>query len=182
MNEALQKIESETAAAIQELLEAHPLDEGSVLVIGCSSSEVGGGAIGSASSAEIGQAVFAGASRIARSRGIFLAAQCCEHLNRALVIEEACRRAFGYERVSVVPWLKGGGALATAAYSAFKNPAVVEHIRADAGIDIGGTLIGMHIREVAVPFRPKTARIGSAAVTAAWSRPKLIGGSRARYE
>ena len=177
----LSEIESQVASAVQEVINAHPLAEGSIFVIGCSSSEIGGGLIGHASSEEIGKAVFKGAEKVCKKNKIFLAAQCCEHLNRAFVMEKECTQKFNYDEVCVVPWLKGGGSFATAAYYGFKNPAVVEHIKASAGIDIGSTLIGMHLKDVAVPFRLSDCHIGKAYVTAAYTRPKLIGGERARY-
>ncbi len=178
----LHTIECQVENAVQQVIDAHPLAQGSVFVIGCSSSEIGGGLIGHASSAEIGEAVFKAAKRTCDRNGIFLAAQCCEHLNRALVISRECAEKYNYEAVSVVPWLKGGGSFATAAYHGFECPAVVEHIKAHAGLDIGSTLIGMHLKDVAVPFRLKDCHIGNAYVTAAYTRPKLIGGERARYE
>ncbi len=179
---SIENIQTQVRAVIAELLDAHPLKKGAVLVIGCSSSEVGGGFLGHDSNEELGRAVFAAAHAECRTRGVFLAAQCCEHLNRALVVEEACADAYNLEPVCVVPWLKGGGSFATAAYHGFERPVVVEHIRASAGIDIGGTLIGMHLKDVAVPFRPQVRTVGKAGVTAAWCRPKLIGGERARYQ
>lgn len=153
----------------------------SILVIGCSSSEVAGGRIGKDSSEEIGQVIFQTAKRITDEMGVFLACQCCEHLNRALVVENACAEKYGYEPVCVVPWLHGGGSFATAAYHHFTEPVVVEHIKASAGIDIGDTLIGMHLKDVAVPVHFSQQKIGEAHVVAAYSRPKLIGGERAHY-
>lgn len=153
----------------------------SILVIGCSSSEVTGGRIGKNSSEEIGQVIFQTAKKITDEMGVFLACQCCEHLNRALVIENACAEKYGYEPVCVVPWLHGGGSFATAAYHHFSQPVVVEHIKASAGIDIGDTLIGMHLKDVAVPVHFSQQKIGEAHVVAAYSRPKLIGGERAHY-
>ncbi len=153
----------------------------SILVIGCSSSEVAGGRIGKDSSEEIGQIIFQTAKRITDEMGVFLACQCCEHLNRALVVENACAEKYGYEPVCVVPWLHGGGSFATAAYHHFTEPVVVEHIKASAGIDIGDTLIGMHLKDVAVPVHFSQQKIGEAHVVAAYSRPKLIGGERAHY-
>ncbi len=177
----LPEIEFCTEQCILQLLEAHPLKPGSIFVIGCSSSEVCGGTIGKNSNEETGRAVFAAAFRVLSEKHIYLACQCCEHLNRALVVEAACCTEHRLEPVSVVPWLHAGGSFATAAWNLMPEPVVVEHIRADAGLDIGGTLIGMHLKEVAVPFRLQHPRIGQAAVTAAWIRPKLIGGERARY-
>jgi len=178
----LQTIENQVAYAVEQVLTAHPIPKGSVFVIGCSSSEIAGGLIGHASSEEIGQAVFRGAYRTCTVHGVYLAAQCCEHLNRALVIPRECAEKYGYEEVCVVPWLKGGGSFATAAYHGYDCPAVVEHIAASAGIDIGSTFIGMHLKSVAVPFRLNDNHIGNAYVTAAYTRPKLIGGERARYQ
>lgn len=177
----LSQIEFQTEQAVLELLEFHPLKKGEIFVIGCSSSEIAGGLIGHDSSAEIGKAVFSGAKKACDKKEVFLAAQCCEHLNRALVISEECAQKYNYDSVCVVPWLKGGGSFATAAYYGFENPVVVEHIKASAGIDIGSTLIGMHLKEVAVPYRLKESHIGNAYVTSAYSRPKLIGGERAKY-
>ena len=171
---------AEAGAAVRALLDSHPLKEGSLFVVGCSSSEIVGGKIGKNSSETAGRAVFDAARKVCGERGIFLACQCCEHLNRALVVESECAEKFGFERVSVVPWAHGGGSLATAAYRGFSNPVVVETIRADAGIDIGGTMIGMHLKAVAVPVHLEKA-VGRASVSAAFSRPRLIGGERARY-
>ncbi len=175
------EIEKQVSKVVEELLQNHPVKKDGILVMGCSSSEIGGGVIGHASNADIGKAVFSGAWNICREHGIFLAAQCCEHLNRALVVPVECADRYGYEQVLVVPWLKGGGSFATAAYYGFEHPCVVEEIHADAGIDIGSTLIGMHLKRVVVPFRLSERHIGNAYVTAAYTRPKLIGGERARY-
>ena len=175
------EIEKQVSKVVEELLQNHPVKKDGILVMGCSSSEIGGGVIGHASNADIGKAVFSGAWKICREHGFFLADQCCEHLNRALVVPVECADRYGYEQVLVVPWLKGGGSFATAAYYGFEHPCVVEEIHADAGIDIGSTLIGMHLKRVAVPFRLSESHIGNAYVTAAYTRPKLIGGERARY-
>ena len=177
----LKLIEKQVADAVEQIIEAHELPEKSIFVIGCSSSEIAGGSIGHDSSEEIGCAVFKGAQKICRKHGIFIAAQCCEHLNRALVVSRDCAEKYNYEEVCVVPWLKGGGSFATAAYKGLKNPVVVEHVKASAGLDIGSTLIGMHLKDVAVPLRLKENHIGNAYITAAYTRPKLIGGERARY-
>lgn len=175
------KITSQVKNVILEILEKHPLREKSIFVIGCSSSEVAGGTIGKNSNAEIGKVIFETARAVLSEKHIFLACQCCEHLNRALVVERECAQIYNLEEVCVVPWLHAGGSFATAAYYGFKDPAVVEHIKADAGIDIGSTLIGMHLKDVAVPLHPAEKFIGKAYVTAAFTRPKLIGGERARY-
>ena len=177
----LSEISRQTEKIITDLLASHPQKKGSIFVIGCSTSEVAGGSIGKDSSAEIGKAIFEAANRILSEKGIFLACQCCEHLNRALVVERECAEKYGLDEVCVVPWIHGGGSFATTAYYGFKEPVVVEHIRASAGVDIGSTLIGMHLKEVAVPVHPEQKFIGKAYVTAAYSRPKLIGGERARY-
>lgn len=177
----LDLIAKQTEQIIRSLLTEHPMKRNSILVIGCSSSEVAGGRIGKDSSEEIGQVIFQTAKRITDEMGVFLACQCCEHLNRALVVENACAEKYGYEPVCVVPWLHGGGSFATAAYHHFTEPVVVEHIKASAGIDIGDTLIGMHLKDVAVPVHFSQQKIGEAHVVAAYSRPKLIGGERAHY-
>ncbi len=175
-------ITAQARTAVTELLDAAGLEAGDLLVVGCSSSEVLGGHIGKESSLEAAQAVFGGIYPVLRERGIWLAAQCCEHLNRALIVERDCARAYGYEPVSVKPQPKAGGSFATTAWETFEHPAAVEHIRAHAGLDIGGTLIGMHLRDVAVPVRLTLDRIGSALLLCARTRPKFIGGSRAVYE
>ena len=174
-------ISSAAAAALTELLDAAKLRPGQLVVIGCSSSEILGQRIGKGSSPEAAQAVYAAVTPILAGRGLSLAAQCCEHLNRALVMERADAERFGYAPVCVRPVPKAGGSFAAAVYDGMADPVVVEHVRADAGLDIGLTLIGMHLREVAVPVRLKTCRIGEALLTAARTRPKLIGGCRAVY-
>ena len=180
--ENIESITQQLTAVMNELLDNHPINKGSIFVVGCSSSEVVGGHIGKDSSADVGKAIFDTAYKICKDRGLFLACQCCEHLNRCLVIDSECAEHFGYEPVSVVPWLHGGGSLATAAYHGLRNAVVVEHIKASAGIDIGDTLIGMHLKDVAVPVHPSIDKIGSAHIVAAFCRPKLVGGERARYE
>ena len=166
-------IKKQLTEILNTFLKEHPQKKGSIFVIGCSSSEVCGGKKKSRRCRD----EIHGLSK----HGLFLACQCCEHLNRALVIEEECAQQFGYEPVCVVPWLHGGGSFATAAYRGFKNPVVVEHIKASAGLDIGDTLIGMHLKDVAVPVHPEHNTLGNAHIVAAWCRPKLIGGERAKY-
>ncbi len=178
----IKEIKQQAAAAVGELVELAGLKSGQILVIGCSSSEIVGEHIGHGSSLEAAEAVFEAVMPILRERGIYLAAQCCEHLNRALIIERACAEAYGCEEVAVVPKPKAGGSFATTAWSRFADPVAVEHIRAHAGMDIGGTLIGMHLRDVAVPVRLANACIGEAILLSARTRPKYIGGSRAQYE
>ncbi len=153
MDITCEEIRRQAAQAAEELLEAAKLEEGSLFVVGCSSSEITGGKIGKASSLEAAQAVFDGVYPLLQARGVFLAAQCCEHLNRALVLEAECARKYGYEPVSVRPQPKAGGSFATTAWERFQAPVAVETVRAHAGLDIGGTLIGMHLRPVAVPVR-----------------------------
>jgi uncharacterized protein (TIGR01440 family) len=178
------KLQSEILA--QELCEAAQLKRGQSVVVGCSSSEIAGNRVGSLSSPEIGQAGCEGIYSILKERGIFLAAQCCEHLNRAIIIERNAVNNTNFigigDVVNVVPQPKAGGSFATAAYNGFMDPVAVEEIRADAGIDIGNTLIGMHLKKVAVPLRLKTTHIGKAPVNAARTRPKFVGGSRAVYD
>ena len=171
----------DTKAAMEELTEAANLKAGDLVVVGCSSSEICGGVIGHASSPETGKIVAETILAFCEERGIYLAAQCCEHLNRALIVEEAAAEKFGYEEVCVRPQPKAGGSFATAVYDAMQHPVAVEHIRAKAGLDIGGTMIGMHLKEVAVPLRLQVKTIGAASLAAARTRPKLIGGERAHY-
>lgn len=180
MPESLDTIKQQAVAAALELCETAKLRAGQVVVVGCSSSEIGGHNIGSQSSPEIGKAVFEAVAEVLGSRGIFLAAQCCERLNRAIIVErDAVPRA---EIVNVIPQPKAGGSFATAAYYGFGDPVAVEGIKADAGLDIGSTLIGMHLKSVAVPVRLKNDTIGRARVTAVRTRPKYIGGPAAIYD
>ena len=175
-------ITAQARQAAAELLEVANLEEGDLFVVGCSSSEIAGGQIGHASSLEAAQAVFAGIYPLLRERGIWLAAQCCEHLNRTLILERDCTRQYGYDPVCVVPQPKAGGSFATTAWRSFEHPVAVEHIRAHGGLDIGGTLIGMHLKDVAVPVRLSLDHIGEGLLLCARTRPKFIGGSRAVYD
>ena len=177
----MEQITQQAATAVTELLEQANLCPGDLMVIGCSSSEMVGKRIGKGSSMEATQAAFAGIYPILQKKGIHLAVQCCEHLNRALIIERQVARSEGYEIVIVVPQPKAGGSFAVTAWENFADPVAVETIRADAGMDIGGTLIGMHLHAVAVPVRTSITRIGEAIVLFARTRPKFIGGSRAIY-
>ena len=179
---SLDEIREQTKAVLTELMEVAGLKAGQILVAGCSSSEVGSFKIGSHSSAEIGEVICGTLYEELHKRGIYLAAQCCEHLNRAIIIEAEAAERYGYDAVNVVPQLKAGGSFATAAYGIFKEPVAVEHIKAHAGIDIGDTLIGMHLRDVAVPVRIATKEIGAAHVVCARTRLKFIGGERAHYD
>lgn len=177
-----EEIERAAETAVKELIEAAKLEKGDMLVIGCSSSEVGGHRIGSDSSVEIADAIFGAVYPILKKKGIFLAAQCCEHLNRALIIEGEAAKLYGLDEVNVVPQPKAGGSFATAAYGAFNKPVAVEEIHcAKAGMDIGDTLIGMHMKRVAVPVRLSIKKIGEANLVCARTRPKSIGGERAHY-
>ena len=177
-----EEIEKAARAAMAELLETAKVPAGGLVVVGCSSSEIMGERIGKGSTPEAAQAVLRGILPLLEEKKLFLAAQCCEHLNRALVVEREAAEKFGYEIVAAVPKTKAGGSFATAAYLAFKDPVLVEHVKAAAGMDVGCTLIGMHLRDVAVPVRLQTKQIGDALVTAARTRPKYIGGARAQYE
>ena len=173
---------NQAKAAANELIEKSDIKSGAVVVIGCSTSEVMGKKIGTSGPLETAQAIFDGLNSVFAENGIYLAAQCCEHLNREIIIESEKADMLGLEMVCVVPHPHAGGSFATAAYHAMKNPAVVEEIKADAGIDIGSTLIGMHLKRVAVPLRLENNVIGEAKLNAARTRAKYIGGERAKYE
>ena len=175
------EIREQVEQAVRELLAAAKLRPGDLLVIGCSSSEIVGERIGKGSSMEAAEAVWEGIAPILAEQGILLAAQCCEHLNRALIVERATAEKFGYEPVNVRPWAHAGGSFATTVWEHMQDPVAVEHIRAHAVMDIGDTLIGMHLRDVAVPVRLEVKRIGQANLVCARTRPKFIGGERARY-
>ena len=168
--------------AVEELIDKAELRQGDLLVVGCSSSEIMGSVIGNDSSVDAAQAVFEGLYPVLKEREIFLAAQCCEHLNRALIVERDYAVSHNLEIVNVVPQPKAGGSFATTCYKKFLSPVAVEYIKADAGMDIGQTLIGMHLKHVAVPVRLSIDKIGCANVTFARTRPKCIGGIRAEYD
>ena len=182
MTEDMTIIAEEAYSAAREILEKAKLEQRELFVVGCSTSEVGGAAIGTYSSPELAEVVFGGIYQATQEAGVYLAAQCCEHLNRALILEKEAAAKYGYPMVNVVPQPKAGGSFATAAYKAFEHPVAVEHIQAAAGMDIGDTLIGMHLRDVAVPVRLRTGQIGDAHVVCARTRPKFIGGGRAVYD
>ena len=179
---SLKTITSDVERVARELAEAGKLRKGQLLVVGASTSEVIGQRIGTMGSMEAAAAIFRGLQIVRDELGLELAFQCCEHLNRALVIEQSYCDEARLEPVTVIPVPQAGGSMAAYAYSQMREPCVVETIRAHAGIDIGDTLIGMHLRQVAVPFRPTIRSIGSARITAAYTRPKLIGGARALYK
>ena len=182
MTEEFKKqIEMQARQAVTELLAEAKLKKGDVFVVGCSSSEIVGGHIGKDSSLEAAQAVYAGIAPVLAENGIWLAAQCCEHLNRSIVIEREAAKANGYQIVSAIPQPHAGGSWATNCWQRFNDPVLVEEVRAAAGMDIGGTLIGMHLRRVAVPVRLSMDHIGQAILLCARTRPPFIGGSRAVY-
>ncbi len=175
-----QTLYDEARITISEIIEKAALKKGDILVIGCSTSEILGSKIGTNSAPEAAKEVFTAFHECASENGIYLAVQCCEHLNRAIVTEREA--ACGLEIVNVIPQPKAGGSMATQAYQSFADPVVVEEIKADAGLDIGLTLIGMHLKKVAVPLRLTNDHIGEALVVAARTRPKFIGGIRAVYD
>lgn len=177
----LMRLAEETQAIVSDILERSAIKKGQVFVLGLSSSEVAGGVIGKNSSLEIGEVIVETLLTETRKRGIHLAVQGCEHLNRALVVEEEVALARDLEIVNVLPSLHAGGSGQLAAFKFMENPVEVEEIVAHAGIDIGDTSIGMHVKRVQVPLRPIQRELGGAHVTALASRPKLIGGARARY-
>ncbi len=178
-------VKAQASQAVKEILEGARLKEGSIFVIGCSSSEILGDQIGTATSMEAAEAVYDGIIPVLRENGILAAAQCCEHLNRALVVERSTMEKFGFEQVNAIPQPNhAGGALGTVCYQRFEDPVLVEDIgaRADAGIDIGGTMIGMHMHSVVVPMRISLRKIGEASIICARHRPKYVGGQRAIYD
>lgn len=181
MTETIKQLGAEAREAFEELIGIAHFREGALIVVGGSSSEIRGGRIGKDSSYEVGGAVVTALMEVAAEHKLQLAFQCCEHLNRALIMERSTMEARGYEEVTVVPWLHAGGAFATNAYDHFTDPVAVEEIRADGGLDIGLTMIGMHLKRVAVPVRLVHNHIGEAIVVSARTRPPLIGGERARY-
>ena len=176
------EFKNQAYAAAKELIALSGLKAGGLLAVGCSSSEIAGEKIGTHSAPEVGRQVAEGILAACREAGVYLAAQCCEHLNRALIVERAVAEQRGYSVVNAVPQPKAGGSFAAAVYQLFRDPVAVEHVAAEAGLDIGGTLIGMHLKEVAVPCRLQQGKIGNARLLAARTRPKFIGGERAQYD
>ena len=173
-------VKTQCVSATEELIKIAKLKKGDIMVVGCSTSEVVGSKIGTNSDPDTAQKIFDGIYQTLKEKGIYLAVQCCEHLNRAIVVEkEAVPFA---EPVNAIPQKKAGGSLATVAYNSFTNPVVIEEIKADAGMDIGDTFIGMHLKRVAVPVRLSIKEIGNAHLTCARVRPKFVGGSRAVYD
>ncbi|HLR23040.1 MAG TPA: TIGR01440 family protein [Pseudogracilibacillus sp.] len=167
---------------VDEWLKTDYLQSKQVFIIGCSTSEVVGETIGTSGSEAVAEEIFTALNRLKDNSGVALAFQCCEHLNRAIVLERSVQEALGLEPVSAIPHKDAGGSMATYAYKHMKDPVLVEGVSAHAGIDIGNTLIGMHLKKVAVPLRFQQKQIGNAPLTGARTRPKLIGGARARYE
>lgn len=174
-----EQLAAQARSAMTELCDIAKIQPGQIVVVGCSTSEIVGAKIGTDSNVEVAEVVFQALYDVLNERGAYMAAQCCEHLNRAIIVERAA--VPNAEIVNVVPQPKAGGSMATTAYRRFHDPVAVEEIRADAGLDIGGTLIGMHLKRVAVPVRLSTKQIGEALLLAARTRPKFIGGVRAIY-
>ncbi len=177
----LNKIASELKTALNDFLTKVSLNKGDIVIIGCSTSEIKGDAIGTDSSTEIAERLYPIIKEELDKAGLFAAFQGCEHINRAITIEQECQDRYDFKKVTVIPHETAGGAMAATAYRNMDNPVVVEEITADAGIDIGDTFIGMHLKKVAVPVRLSVDQIGTAHLTAARTRPKLIGGPRAHY-
>jgi len=179
---AHEMISAQVTKALLDLAVAGKLQAGDQVVIGCSTSEIAGGKIGKASAPEIGEWVAGAALRFCQGKGLIPIFQCCEHLNRALVMPLDAAKALGYTRVHAIPQPKAGGSVPAAAWKLMDNPCLVMQVQANAGLDIGDTLIGMHLRPVAVPFRGEITKVGNAHVTAAYSRLPYIGGERAVYQ
>ncbi len=182
MNELeLSQLGKNTIEAAEELIAAAAPKTGQIFVLGCSTSEVLGKCIGTARSPETAGVIVRALRQVTAAHGLYLAVQCCEHLNRALVVEEEVVQRYDLTEVTVHPVPEAGGSAAACAYETFSRPVVVESLQAHLGLDIGQTLIGMHLKRVAVPVRLKVHRLGNAVLTAARTRPPLIGGERARY-
>lgn len=184
-NPQLSQIRKQAQRAVAELCDTAHLRPGALFVVGCSSSEVLGERIGTHTSMDVAGALYAGIASELKERGVFLAAQCCEHLNRALVVERTVLERYDLEQVNAIPQPNhAGGAFASVTWNRMADPVLVESLsaRADAGIDIGGTLIGMHIHPVVVPVRISMDRIGEASILCARRRPKYVGGQRAIYD
>lgn len=176
-----EEIKKQAAEALNEVLELSNIGKGDIFVVGCSSSEIMGKRIGKGSDINAAEAVFEAIYPVLKEKGIFLAAQCCEHLNRAIITEKEAMTVLD-EQVNAVPHTHAGGSFAKTMYNSVAHPVVLEHVKATAGMDIGDTLIGMHLKDVAVPLRIKTKQIGKAHLLCARTRPKFIGGERALYD
>lgn len=180
--EFIQQVKHDIEAVVAEWVNSRQLSEGDLFVVGCSTSEVAGKHIGTSGSEEVASVVFAALTELKRQTGVQLVFQCCEHLNRSLVVEKETMQEFRLDEVSAIPVPTAGGSMASYAYKNMGNPTVVETIEANSGMDIGETMIGMHLKRVAIPLRFKKRNIGNARITAARTRPKLIGGERAVYK
>ena len=181
MKEQVREWRSALQSCLETITSQVHLDENKMFIAGVSTSEIVGKRIGSAGSEEAAEALYQEFAKLRDETGVHLAFQCCEHLNRALVLERKTAQAFWLDEVTAIPHRKAGGAMASHAYQQFNDPVLVEHVKADAGIDIGDTMIGMHLKHVAVPLRGDVKEIGEAHVTMAKTRPKLVGGIRAHY-
>ena len=177
----MENLKEQAKLVVEEIIEKSKIEPGEIFVVGCSTSEISGKTIGTDSNIDVAKEVFSGIYEVLLEKGIYMAVQCCEHLNRAIVIERDAALMFGFPMVNAVPHIKAGGAFATTAYNNFEHPVMIEWVSAKAGIDIGGTLIGMHIMPVAVPVKLENNKIGNAFVIGARSRLKFIGGNRAIY-
>lgn len=177
----LESIKNDAKEAASAIVSEAKLESGDLFIVGCSSSEVLGEKIGTNSSVDVADAIFSGIYSVLKEKGIFMAVQCCEHLNRAVILEKKAAKLFGYDEVNIIPQPKAGGSLGTLAYERLENAVAVEKVRADAGLDIGLTMIGMHLKEVAVPLRLSIKKIGNAPIVCARTRPKFVGGTRAKY-
>lgn len=177
----IEQIKKEAKIALEELFEEAHLEKDDILVIGCSSSEVLGKKVGTYSSLDVGKALVDVIYPMVKEKGLFLAAQCCEHLNRSVIIDKSALRLWGLERVNVKPQLHAGGSFAMAVWDALDEPVAVEKVQAAAGMDIGSVLIGMQLRPVVVPVRTSVDKIGMARLTVARTRPRFVGGERALY-
>lgn len=181
MNISLDQIRTDVKRLMDEWLKTDYLKEDGILVVGCSTSEVAGKKIGTSGSEEVAAAIFKHLHECSKERKFHLAFQCCEHLNRAIVVERSIQKKLSLSPVTVIPVREAGGSMASYAFQQFQDAVVVEEIEADAGLDIGGTMIGMHLKKVAVPVRFEQTKIGNAHIIVARTRPKLIGGPRATY-
>jgi len=180
-NFSIEEIKDQIREVLAEILAKADLFRKDIFVVGLSTSEVVGGVIGQNSSRVVGRALITEIYDWARRNELFLAVQGCEHINRALVVEEELALAKGFEIVDVLPSLDAGGSGQLAAFELFNKPVEVEQVVAKSGIDIGETSIGMHVRHVQIPLRLSRREIGAARVLALTSRAKKIGGERARY-
>ncbi len=178
----MEEIKNATRVAMEELIQEADVKKGQLVILGCSTSEVAGEKIGKGSVYDLGEAIISAALSVLKPLGIYLAVGCCEHLNRAVILEREAAEKYGFEIVSVIPQPKAGGSAATACYKLLDDAVAVEFAACHAGMDIGDTFIGMHLRHVAVPVRLSVKTIGQAHVTFAKTRPKYIGGARAVYE